>query len=209
MLCSFSELGISDDHDGILELPSEAPIGTDIREYLDLNDTAIEIDLTPNRADCLGLRGVAREVGVLNSLAVTYPEILPVTATITDIKAVHLDAADACPRYLSRVINNVDLSVSSPLWLSEKLRRSGIRSIDPVVDVTNYILLELGHPMHAFNADSIEGDIHVRMATQDEELTLLDETEIKVNTNTLVIADDNKALALAGIFGGLHFRCYQ
>lgn len=204
MLCSFSELGISDDHDGILELPSEAPIGTDIREYLDLNDTAIEIDLTPNRADCLGLRGVAREVGVLNSLAVTYPEISPVTATITDIKAVHLDAADACPRYLSRVINNVDLSVSSPLWLSEKLRRSGIRSIDPVVDVTNYILLELGHPMHAFNADSIEGDIHVRMATQDEELTLLDETEIKVNTNTLVIADDNKALALAGIFGGLH-----
>ena len=204
MLCSFSELGISDDHDGILELPSDAPVGQDIREYLNLNDTAIEIDLTPNRADCLGMRGVAREVGVLNSLAVTYPEITPVPTTISDSKAVHLDAPDACPRYLSRVIKNVDLSVSSPLWLSEKLRRSGIRSIDPVVDVTNYILLELGHPMHAFNADSIEGDIHVRMATQDEVLTLLDETEIKINANTLVIADEHKALALAGIFGGLH-----
>ena len=204
MLCSFSELGISDDHDGILELPTDAPVGQDIREYLGLDDTAIEIDLTPNRADCLGIRGVAREVGVLNSLAVTYPQINPVSATTTNRKAVHLDAPEACPRYLSRVINNVDLSVSSPLWLTEKLRRSGIRSIDPVVDVTNYILLELGHPMHAFNADSIVGDIHVRMANQDESLTLLDETEVKINANTLVIADEEKALALAGIFGGLH-----
>ena len=204
MLCSFSELGMGDSHDGIMELAENATIGQDIREYLQLDDTAIEIDLTPNRADCLGLRGVAREVGVLNSLAVTYPKILSSQVTSDVSKQVHLDAPDACPRYLARVITNVDLSIPSPLWLSEKLRRSGIRSIDPVVDVTNYVLLELGHPMHAFNADSVTGDIHVRMAKADEALTLLDESEIKVNANTLVIADEEKALALAGIFGGLH-----
>ncbi|MEN8823597.1 MAG: phenylalanine--tRNA ligase subunit beta, partial [Glaciecola sp.] len=204
MLCSFSELGMGDSHDGIMELAESAPVGQDIREYLHLDDTAIEIDLTPNRADCLGIRGVAREVGVLNSLSVSYPEIVPAKVTCDVSKQVHLDAPEACPRYLARVINNVDLSVPSPLWLVEKLRRSGIRSIDPVVDVTNYVLLELGHPMHAFNADSVSGDIHVRMAQPDEALTLLDESEIKVNSNTLVIADENKALALAGIFGGLH-----
>lgn len=204
MLCSFSELGMGDSHDGIMELAESAPVGQDIREYLHLDDTAIEVDLTPNRADCLGIRGVAREVGVLNSLSVSYPEIVPAKVTCDVSKQVHLDAPEACPRYLARVINNVDLSVPSPLWLVEKLRRSGIRSIDPVVDVTNYVLLELGHPMHAFNADSVSGDIHVRMAQPDEALTLLDESEIKVNSNTLVIADENKALALAGIFGGLH-----
>jgi phenylalanyl-tRNA synthetase beta chain len=203
MLCSFSELGISDDHDGILELPAEAPIGQDLREYLDLNDTAIEIDLTPNRADCLGLRGVAREVGVLNQLTVNEPEITAVPASIEDTKKVVLDAPQACPRYVSRVIKNVDLSISSPLWLSEKLRRSGIRSIDPVVDVTNYVLLELGHPMHAFDASTIAGDIHVRLAKPEEKLVLLDENEVTIQPNTLVIADTEKPLALAGIFGGL------
>lgn len=203
MLCSFSELGISDDHDGILELPDDAPIGQDLREYLDLNDTAIEIDLTPNRADCLGLRGVAREVGVLNQLAVNEPEIKAVPASIADTKKVVLDAPKQCPRYVSRVIKNVDLSVASPLWLSEKLRRSGIRSIDPVVDVTNYVLLELGHPMHAFDASAIAGDIHVRLAKPEEKLVLLDENEVTIQPNTMVIADTEKPLALAGIFGGL------
>jgi phenylalanyl-tRNA synthetase beta chain len=204
MLCSFSELGISDDHDGILELPQDAPIGQDLREYLQLNDRIIEIDLTPNRADCLGIRGVAREVGVLNQLPVSTPVIEPVVASIDAQQAVVLDASEACPRYLSRVIQGVDLSQASPLWLQEKLRRSGIRSIDPVVDVTNYVLIELGHPMHAFNAASIEGNIHVRYANEGEQITLLDESEVTVNTNTLVIADEQKALALAGIFGGLH-----
>lgn len=203
MLCSFSELGISDEHDGILELPADAPIGADLREYLDLNDTAIEIDLTPNRADCLGLRGVAREVGVLNKLAVNAPEISAVPASITDTQPVVLEAPEACPRYVSRIIKNVDLSISSPLWLTEKLRRSGIRSIDPVVDVTNYVLLELGHPMHAFDANSIAGDIHVRLAKPEEKLVLLDENEVTIQPNTLVIADTEKPLALAGIFGGL------
>lgn len=204
MLCSFSELGISDDHDGIIELPADAPIGADIRDYLGLDDNAIEVDLTPNRADCLGIRGIAREVGVLNNLDVCEPEVVAVDATIEDKLSITLSADDACPRYLGRVVKGVNVKAASPLWLVEKLRRCGIRSIDPIVDVTNFVLLELGQPMHAFNLASIEGNINVRMANEGETLTLLDETEAKLQSNTLVIADDNKALAMAGIFGGLH-----
>lgn len=204
MLCSFSELGISDDHDGIMELPSDAPIGSDIRDYLALDDVTIEIDLTPNRADCLGIRGVAREVGVLNQADVSEPSVAPVAATIEDKLAISLHAPEACPRYLGRVIKGVNVQAASPLWLTEKLRRSGVRSIDPIVDVTNYVLLELGHPMHAFNLASIDGGINVRMAEAGESLTLLDETTVELKDNTLVIADDSKALAMAGIFGGLH-----
>ncbi|AXR06204.1 phenylalanine--tRNA ligase subunit beta [Salinimonas sediminis] len=204
MLCSFSELGISDDHDGIMELPADAPVGQDIRQYLNLDDYSIDVDLTPNRADCLGIRGIAREVGVLNNQDVCEPAIEPVTPTIDDKLSINLEAPHACPRYLGRVICNVDVSASSPLWLKEKLRRSGIRSIDPIVDVTNFVLLELGQPMHAFNLDSIEGNIHVRMAGNQESLTLLDETTVELAENTLVIADDHKALAIAGIFGGQH-----
>ena len=204
MLCSFSELGISDDHDGIMELPQNAPIGQDLREYLNLDDASIEIDLTPNRADCLGIRGIAREVGVLNNLDVCEPVIDAVAAQSDEKRTVTLSAPDACPRYLGRVINGVNIKANSPLWLKEKLRRSGIRSIDPIVDVTNFVLLELGQPMHAFNLGAIEGGINVRMAEQGEELTLLDESTVELNSNTLVIADDNKALAMAGVFGGLH-----
>ncbi|MDP6879535.1 MAG: phenylalanine--tRNA ligase subunit beta, partial [Alteromonas macleodii] len=204
MLCSFSELGISDDHDGIIELPADAPIGADIRDYLGLDDNAIEVDLTPNRADCLGIRGIAREVGVLNNLDVCEPEVAVVEASIDDKLSITLSADDACPRYLGRVVKGVNVKAASPLWLVEKLRRCGIRSIDPIVDVTNFVLLELGQPMHAFNLASIEGNINVRMANEGETLTLLDETEAKLESNTLVIADDNKALAMAGIFGGLH-----
>lgn len=203
MLCSFSELGISDDHDGIIELPQDAPVGQDLREYLNLEDKSFDVDLTPNRADCLGLRGIAREVGVLNNLDVTAPVIEPVPASIDDKLSIHLDDPQACPRYLGRVIKDVNVSAPSPLWLTEKLRRSGIRSIDPIVDVTNYVLLELGQPLHAFDLNSIEGDIHVRLANKGETLTLLDETTPTLNTDTLVIADENKALAMAGIFGGL------
>ena len=204
MLCSFSELGISDDHDGIIELPDDAPIGMDIREYLSLDDNSIEVDLTPNRADCLGIRGIAREVGVLNNLDVNEPAISPVTPTIDDSVSITLSASEACPRYLGRVVRNVNVAAKTPLWLSEKLRRCGVRSIDPIVDVTNYVLLELGQPMHAFNLDAFDGNINVRMANKGETLTLLDETEAKLNDDTLVIADDKKALAMAGIFGGLH-----
>lgn len=203
MLCSFSELGMADDSDGILELPADAPLGADIREYLQLDDHIIEVDLTPNRADCLGIKGLAREVGVLNNLSVCQPEFKAVVATITDQRAIKLSASEACPRYLGRVIKDIDLSQSSPLWLTEKLRRSGVRTIDPVVDVTNYVLLELGHPMHAFDLDQISGDIDVRFAREDETLVLLDETEIALKANTLLIADNEKPLAMAGIFGGL------
>ncbi|MGI5309492.1 phenylalanine--tRNA ligase subunit beta [Rheinheimera sp. WS51] len=204
MLCSFSELGINDDFDGILELPTDAPLGQDIRQYLQLNDKTIEVDLTPNRADCLGIKGLAREVAVLNKMSVTEPKWSTVAATITETKAITLSASDACPRYLGRVVRNVDVTVATPLWLAEKLRRCGIRSIDAVVDITNYVLLELGQPMHAFDLDNISGDINVRMANTDEKLVLLDETEVALNANTLVISDSEKALAMAGIFGGLH-----
>ncbi|XPF94705.1 phenylalanine--tRNA ligase subunit beta [Colwellia sp. RE-S-Sl-9] len=204
MLCSESEIGLADSSDGILELAQDAPLGLCVREYLDLNDVTIDVDLTANRGDCLGLKGLAREVGVLNGLAVTEPAINDVAATITDELTITLSAEKACPRYLGRVIKNIDVTAQSPLWMVEKLRRCGIRSIDPVVDVTNYVLLEQGHPMHAFDLDKIEGGINVRFANKEEKLTLLDENEVTLSTETLVIADDNKALAMAGIFGGLN-----
>ncbi|HGH4614881.1 TPA: phenylalanine--tRNA ligase subunit beta [Enterobacter bugandensis] len=204
MLCSFSELGISDDHNGIIELPLDAPVGTDIREYLKLDDNTIEISVTPNRADCLGIIGVARDVAVLNQTELNAPEIVPVEATISDVLPIQVDAADACPRYLGRVVKGINVKAPTPLWMKEKLRRCGIRSIDAVVDVTNYVLLELGQPMHAFDKDRIEGGIVVRMAKEGETLVLLDGTEAKLNADTLVIADHSKALAMGGIFGGEH-----
>ena len=203
MLCSESEIGLSDSSDGIMELASDAPIGKCVREYLDLNDVTIDVDLTANRGDCLGLKGLAREVGVLNSLSVTEPTITAVTPTIDDTVAITLSAEKACPRYLGRVIKNININAQTPLWMVEKLRRCGTRSIDPVVDVTNYVLLEQGHPMHAFDLAAIEGAINVRYANEGETLVLLDENEVKLSTQTLVIADDAKALAMAGIFGGL------
>ncbi len=203
MLCSFSELGMGEDHSGIIELPQDAPIGTDIREYLALDDNIIEIDLTPNRADCLGIKGVAREVGVLNQKDVNAFSIKAAEVTSKAIREIKLENPKACPRYLGRIIENVDMTKASPLWLKEKLRRSGIRAIDPVVDVTNYVLLELGHPMHAFDNDKLSGAVVVRQAKKDETLVLLDENEITLHENTLVIADEEKSLAMAGIFGGL------
>lgn len=202
MLCAFVELGISEEGDGIMELPLDAPVGTDLREYLGLDDNIIDVDLTPNRGDCLGIKGIAREVGVLNSIDVKALEIPAVQATIDDKVSIELVNEDACPRYLGRVIKGINLDAETPLWMVEKLRRSGIRSIDPVVDVTNFVLLELGHPMHAFDLNAIEGGIKVRSAHADEELVLLDGNTAKLNESTLVIADHNKALAIAGIFGG-------
>lgn len=202
MLCSYSELGIKEDHSGIIELPADAPIGKDFREYLDLNDVAIEISLTPNRADCLSIAGIAREVGVINRAEVKAPVISEVPATIADKVAVELQVPEACPRYLARVVKNVNVKATSPLWLQEKLRRCGIRSIGPIVDITNLSLLELGQPMHAFDASKIDGAIQVRMAKEGEELVLLDGTTAKLQPNTLVIADSKGALAMAGIFGG-------
>lgn len=204
MLCSFSELGISEDHDGIIELPADAPIGTDIREYLQLNDHTIEISVTPNRADCLGIIGVARDVAVLNKLALNEPVMDAVPAAIHDTFPITVESPEACPRYLGRVVKGINVKAATPLWMREKLRRCGIRSIDPVVDVTNYVLLELGQPMHAFDLNRLEGGIVVRMAKEGEKLTLLDGNEATLSSDTLVIADQQKALAMGGIFGGEH-----
>lgn len=202
MLCAEDELGLSEDHAGLMELAADAPVGTDIREYLKLDDQIIDVDLTPNRGDCLSLAGMAREVGVLNKVPVASVDCSPVAPQIDDQVEASLKATSGCPRYLARVIRGIDSSAETPLWMQEKLRRSGIRSIDPVVDVTNYVLLELGQPMHAFDLNTLEGQIQVRMAQQDEALTLLDGQEVKLNADTLVIADDKKAVAMAGIMGG-------
>lgn len=202
MLCSYGELGIEIESDGIIELPLDAPIGTDIREYLQLNDVIIDVDLTANRADCLGMVGLAREVGVLNRLNVTEPSWE--AANVCSERRVEIDVAnpEACPRYLGRVVSNVNVKAQTPDWMVEKLRRSGIRSIDPIVDITNYVLVEFGQPMHAFDLDKIDGGIKVRLGNGEEKLTLLDGNEITVPADTLVIADNSQALALAGVFGG-------
>lgn len=202
MLCAQTELQLGDDDYGLWELPLDAPTGSSLNDYLSLEDTCIEVDLTPNRSDCLSVKGIARDVAVLNRLPLVEPEIKPVAATIADTFDVSLEAGEACPRYVGRVIKNVDLSQSTPLWMQEKLRRSGIRSIDPVVDVTNYVLIELGQPMHAFDLDHLNGGIKVRWAEAGEPLTLLDESTLELKSDSLVIADQKKPLALAGIMGG-------
>ena len=202
MLCSAAELEINDENDGIMELAVDAPLGADIREYLNLNDKIIDVDLTPNRGDCLSIAGLAREVGVLNSLDITAPEHTELAPQIEDIFPVRVNAAEHCPRFLGRVLNNIDITQTSPLWLQEKLRRCDLRSIDPVVDVTNYILLEMGQPMHAYDLDKVNGSIIVRMAGQGEHLTLLDGQKVELTNETLVIADSEGVLGMAGIMGG-------
>ncbi|WP_203140575.1 phenylalanine--tRNA ligase subunit beta [Marinobacter mangrovi] len=204
MLCSESELGLSDNHDGLMELPASAPAGENIRDYLGLDDATIDVDLTPNRSDCLSIRGLAREVGVLNRLLVEGPDINPVEPVHSDVVDIRIDAPEGCPRYLGRIIRNVDLSAETPLWMRERLRRSGIRSIDAAVDVTNYVMLELGQPMHAFDRSEIDGGIIVRWARSGEKLVLLDGQEVELVEGTLVIADHEKPIAIAGVMGGEH-----
>ncbi|MDX2462913.1 MAG: phenylalanine--tRNA ligase subunit beta [Porticoccus sp.] len=202
MLCGPDEVGLGEASEGLWELPSAAPVGSDLRDYLNLNDQVIEVDLTPNRGDCLSIRGLARETGVLNLAPVKEQNCDPVDSTISDIFNVQLLAPKACSRYAGRIIRNVNMAAESPMWLQERLRRSGVRCIDPVVDITNYVMLELGQPMHAFDFSKLEGGIVVRMAEQDEKLKLLDGSEVKLNADTLVIADQKKVVAMAGIMGG-------
>jgi phenylalanyl-tRNA synthetase beta chain len=202
MLCAAQELALSDDKAGLMELPADAPVGTDLRDYLQLDDVSIEIGLTPNRSDCLGLVGIAREVGLLNELPVCAPPANTSPLTTDESVTVELRAPQRCPRYLCRVIEGVDLSRPSPLWMQEKLRRCGLRSIDAAVDVTNYLLLELGQPMHAFDLDKLDGGIVVREAEAGETIKLLNDQEITLGPDNLVIADQSKALAFAGIMGG-------
>ncbi|WP_335991240.1 phenylalanine--tRNA ligase subunit beta [Acinetobacter bereziniae] len=202
MLCGASEIDLEDKIDGLLELPDDAPVGVNIREYLNLDDHVIDISITPNRGDCFSIRGVAREIGVINQLPVKAPEITEVAATIADQKQVHV-STDGCPRYLGRVIKNVDTKAATPEWMEQALARSGIRQHSILVDITNYVLIELGQPLHAFDGGQVQGSVHVRQATANEKLVLLNEQEIELTEDVMVIADDAKALAIAGIMGGL------
>ncbi|MBX8513146.1 phenylalanine--tRNA ligase subunit beta [Pseudomonas cichorii] len=204
MLCSAAELQLGEANDGLMELAADAPVGQDIRVYLELDDASIEVDLTPNRGDCLSVAGLAREVGALYAAQVTRPHVAPVAAVHDEVRPVELLAPAACPRYLGRVIRNVDLSRPTPLWMVERLRRSDVRSIDAAVDITNYVMLELGQPLHAFDLAEINGGIRVRMAEEGEKLVLLDGQEVSLRADTLVIADHQRALAIAGIMGGEH-----
>ena len=202
MICSASELGLAESSEGILTLPADAEIGRDFRDWLSLDDACIEVDLTPDRGDCLSLAGIAREVGVINRSPVSGPALDPVAAMIEDRFPVRLEAGHACPRYVCRIIRNVAVGAETPLWMRERLRRSGLRSLGPVVDVTNYVLLELGQPMHAFDLARLDGEIRVRLAQPGERLGLLNGAEIELRPDTLVIADRRVPVALAGIMGG-------
>jgi len=205
MLCSAVELGLSDDADGLYELSSDAPIGTDLRDYLNLNDSIIEVDLTPNRGDCLGIRGIAREVAALNSLdfddkSINTNKIAPQN---NDSIAVNI-AAEGCRAFTGRIVRGINVNAQTPFWMQEKLRRAGLRPIHPVVDISNFVMLESGQPTHTFDLRVIEGQINVRQAKQGEALTLLDGKEVTLDSDIMVIADDQKALAMAGIMGGEH-----
>lgn len=202
MLCSAKELGMAENAEGLMVLADDAPTGKDIRDYFWLDDTSIELGLTPNRGDCLGLAGIAREVGTLCKAPVTPDSGEPMAVSTDKSMTVTVEATNDCPRYLCQVIENIDPKAATPMWIKEALRRSGLRSLGPVVDVTNFVLLELGQPMHAFDLDKIAGGIHVRHARDGEKLTLLDEQLIALQAGTLVIADDNAPVALAGIMGG-------
>jgi phenylalanyl-tRNA synthetase beta chain len=204
MLCSAAELQAGEGNDGLMELPADAPVGQDIRVYLELDDASIEVDLTPNRGDCLSVAGLAREVGALYAAEVVRPQVATIAAIHDEVRPVEVLAPAACPRYLGRVIRNVDLSRPTPLWMVERLRRSDVRSIDAAVDITNYVMLELGQPLHAFDLAEINGGIRVRMAEEGEKLVLLDGQEVTLRADTLVIADHQRALAIAGVMGGEH-----
>jgi phenylalanyl-tRNA synthetase beta chain len=203
MLCSEKELGLAADADGLMELAEDAPVGADIRDYLALNDQLIEVDLTPNRADCLSIEGVAREVALLNQLPFSVLEVATTPVDHQESLVVKVSSPEACPRYLGRLIKGVNAQSETPLWMQERLRRSGVKSLGAVVDITNYVLLEMGQPLHAFDAAKLNGNIEVRMAAEGESFSLLNDQEIKTNTQTtLVIADAENALALAGVMGG-------
>ena len=201
MLCAAQELGLSPETEGLLELPEDAPVGKNIREYLQLDDNTMEFGITPNRGDCLSVLGMAREVAAFNGLSLTWPQLNPAIENCPERVEVSLKS-EACPRYLGRIIKGISPNAPSPDWLVRKLARSGIASLGAVVDVTNYVLLELGQPMHAFDLSKIEGGIIVRQAKKGEKLTLLNQQSIELREDSLLIADHKKPLALAGIMGG-------
>ncbi len=203
MMCSEEELGLLDKANGLMDLPTDAPIGQDINEYLSLDDNIIEVDLTPNRADCLSVYGIAREVSALTKCKLKDINFVEHTVSIDDTKDISITAKDACKSYFGCIISDINTDVSTPLWMIEKLRRSGLKSNSLLVDVTNYVMLLTGQPMHAFDADKISGAINVRYAENGENITILDGSTTKLENDTLVIADADKVLAIAGVMGGL------
>ncbi|WP_131111668.1 phenylalanine--tRNA ligase subunit beta [Sulfuricystis thermophila] len=204
MLCSKRELGLADDHGGLMVLPEAAPIGEDLREYLNLDDTLITLKLTPNRADCLSLVGIAREVAALTGAPLSLPVSEPIAPVHDERRRVVLDAPAACPRYCGRIVRGVDAKAPTPEWMKQRIERCGVRSISALVDITNYVMLELGQPLHAFDDAELSGAIHVRYPRPSEQLLLLNGQTVTPSAETALIADDEKALALAGIMGGEH-----
>ena len=202
MLCSAAELGLEDSSDGILELGEDAEVGQRVDEYLGLDDTLIDIDLTPNRGDCLSVQGIARELRVLADANYHPLDVNPIETTSDKVIEIQVDEPNLCPSYIGRVISGIDVQASSPMWMQERLRRSGVRPISAVVDVTNYVMLELGQPMHAFDLARLDKGIVVRKAKQGEEITLLDDSTAKLDEQTLVIADHSGPVAIAGVMGG-------
>ena len=202
MICSESELGMSDSSDGIAELDADAPIGVNIREYLNLDDNVIELDITPNRGDCFSILGVAREVSANYNMPFTMPSCEVSGSGESGIKA-SVSNTKACPKYLTRTVNGIDNTVATPKWMVDKLTRSGQALHSVVVDITNYVLLELGQPMHAFDLSKVSGAINVRNANSGEKIELLNETTVVLNDDTLIITDDNQPLAIAGVMGGM------
>lgn len=203
MLCSAIELGLGDDADGIIALPDDAPVGAALTAYLGLPDAIIDLDLTPNRGDCFSVLGIARDISAMTGASLKTAEVPAVAATIEDVHDVKITLPEGCPSFAGRVIRNIDPSARSPGWMVERLRRAGLRDIHPVVDITNYVMLELGQPLHAYDLGLVQGPIQPRLARRGDKVTLLDEKEISVNKDTLVIADDSGPIGLAGIMGGL------
>ena len=202
MLCSTKELGLEGAAEGLMVLGADAPTGEDLRSWLHLDDTLVTLKLTPNRADCLSLQGLAREVGAITGAEVRFPQTVEVASRIEDTVPVQVSAREACPRYLARVVRGIDAQAATPRWMAERLERSGIRPLLAPVDITNYVLLELGQPMHAFALSRLNGGIEVRLARPGETLELLNGQRAELAPDMLVVADDNGPVALAGIMGG-------
>lgn len=203
MLCSKEELGLAESSDGILELADDAPLGTDLRAYLQLDDHVLALDLTPNRADCLSVMGVARELAALNQLSLSLPHLVHITPEHADCVNVQVNAFDACPSYAGRLIKGIAPQAQTPIFIQERLRRGDIRPSHPVVDVLNYVMLALGQPMHAFDFQTLKGDLQVRYARSGETITVLNGQVCPLDEQQLVIADETQVLALAGVMGGL------
>jgi phenylalanyl-tRNA synthetase beta chain len=202
MLCSAKELGLSEDHSGLLVLADNARVGADVRAVLDLDDRLVTLKLTPNRGDCLSVRGLAREISILTDAPLKLPEAPVIKPANSDKRAVRLEAPLACPRYAGRVIRGVNARAHTPAWMARRIERSGLRTISPLVDVTNFVMLETGQPLHAFDDRMLEGGIVVRFARPDERLRLLNGQDLELAPDLLVIADANKPVALGGVMGG-------